>query len=152
MQKTPPSIVVCLAASPSNDTLFVVRVTTSPKTQVDEAWSLRVVAGLARRNSANVVVVEPELQLLLGPDDSVVVEVIHGVCQHGLFAVKLIAVALSIPVVEDVCVVLTHDFPVNFVEIVGQQVDGRDDSAAGSGLHNGFHPAVEDVEVGCHSD
>lgn len=123
-QVNSPSLVIGLATSPLNDTRLVVGVTTSPKTQVDVTRRLRVPAGLVRCDGAHLVAVEPELQLLLGPDDSVVVEAVLGVGQHRLLTVVLRSVALSVPVVEDVRVVLAHDLPIDLVQVVGQQVDG----------------------------
>ena len=60
-------------------------------------------------------------------------------------------IAGRVPLAEivrlDVGVVAAHELPVDFVEVVGFEHHGGDDTLACRGLHDNFHLAEEEVEV-----
>ena len=146
--------VVGQAAGPFDGAVGVFGVPTSPDAQADVHGGLgEVVAAVCvgRLEGADDLAVDVPVDFAFGPVGRVVVPVVLGVGDRVVDgAVEGGGVAFAEVVGFHVGGVAAHEFPVDFVEVVGFEHDGGDDALAAGGFHDYFDLAAEDVEVGLH--
>lgn len=140
------------AASPLDGALGGVGATGSPGADLDlhgRLGELGTALGLLVGQGADDLAIDGPVDLLVGPDDAVLVELAGGVLDGVETAAVVGAVVTLAEVVGlDLGVVAANPLPVDLVEVVGLEDDGGDDTLAGGGLDLAVKLTEEDVVVG----
>lgn len=146
--------VVGQAAGPFDGAVGEFGVAAGPDPQADVHRGLGEVdaaVGVGGEEGAHDLPVDVPVDFAFGPVGGVVVPVglwvgdwvVDGAVEGG-------GVAFAEVVGFHVGGVAAHEFPVDFVEVIGFEHDGRDDALAAGGFHDHFDLAAEDVEVCLH--
>ncbi len=142
-----------LAARPVNRALGHALITSRPYTQPHRARRLREIVPSIRLRvlqCAHHLPVDHPIQPLLGPVQGVIVELLAYVRGDGVVrgAVEGRGVTFAEIIRHGMRAVPTHELPINLIQVIRLQHDGRDDAGALAGLHDHRHGTEEDVEFG----